>query len=137
MAHISQKKVEVVWLEQIKKLLHALLANPSGRTRKNIVNDLLTDVEQLMLGKRIALVAMIAAEFSTYTIARRLRVSTSTTKRFRRLLDGGAYQHLKKELQRLKQKEEFWENIENLSRAGFPPIVGRRSNPTLLRKHKG
>lgn len=135
MPHISRKEIEAEWLERMSLLFFAVLAElSSARARKVLLQELLTDTEQLMLAKRVALVAMIAADFSSYTIRKRLGISTGTVRRFARLLDRGGYKHITAELQKLREKEAFWETLEKISRGGLPPIVGKTYRPTLLRK---
>lgn len=135
MTHVSQKEVADRWLEKMSELLLAATTQPSSaRGRKKVLMELLTDTEKLMLAKRVALVAMIAADFSSYTIAKRLKMSTATIKRFRKLFDGGAYEYLATELKKLKDQEVFWETLEKISRGGLPPVVGKSFQPTLLQK---
>lgn len=135
MPHLSGKEIKAAWDKKIRGLLIAVAAKPSSaKIRERIIGELLTDVEQLMLAKRIALLAMIRAEFSSYTIKKRLNVSTSTIKRFSRSFDRGGYEHITAELQKLQEKETFWEMVEKISRGGLPPVVGKAYRPTLLRK---
>lgn len=137
MTHVSQKEVSEKWLRKIEELSVSLLAAPKSlRVRKTLVNELLTDTERIMLGKRIALIAMLNAGFSSYAIMKRLCISFSTFTRFAKMLDGGGYEHVLAEIKKLQEQEVFWENIEKFSRAGLPPLAGNVLRPSLLNKRK-
>ena len=135
MPHLSQKSVEARWLGKINELFLAIVSDSkTSHVRKRIIAELLTDTEQLMLAKRIALIAMINAEFSSYTISKRLKVSTATVKRFRKLLDGSAFRYIQTQLARVCELAVFWETLEQVSRGGLRPRVGRSRRLSLLQK---
>lgn len=137
MTHVSQKDVGEKWLRKIEELSLSVLTGPkSPRARRHIAEELLTDTEQLMLGKRIALIAMLNVGFSSYTTMKRLQVSFATIKRFAKALDRGGYGSVLEEIKRLQENETLWEALEKLSRAGLPPIAGKEFRPSLLNKRK-
>jgi uncharacterized protein YerC len=127
MVHISKDKLDDVLRNKLFNELVHFIAPKSKASAENILGDLLTKTEKVMLAKRLAAIFMISEKVSLYKTATRLKLSTSTVKRMYTSYSFGEYDRLLGELNRRKvEKEKFWELIELISRAGMPSMGKRR-----------
>ncbi len=120
MSHISKKKLDGSVAKQIyTQLVRVLIKNGS----KSLA-ELLTETEQVMLAKRLAVILMLAENFSYYRINKTLGVSTSTIKRLHTQLLNGDFPALEKLAASKKEREVLWKTLESILRAGMP-LQGR------------
>lgn len=110
-------------------LMKALFSD-TGRG-KTILPTLLTKTERVMLAKRLAAIIMIENEYSSYEIWKKLKVSTSTIKRYELAMDAGVYDPILKVVRKSKNKLSFLELIELIAAAGLPSIAGPRGQRRL------
>ncbi len=101
------------------------------RYSRALFDEMLTDVERLMLAKRLATLLMLADEQSYYRIQQSLGVSVSTSKRLHGLLVRGAFPSVEKLLRDKRRRTELIQSIEKVVRGGLPPrayIIKKRRN---------
>lgn len=119
MAHISSKKLN----SAVEKELHAQLLRVTTVYRgRQILNELLTDTERVML----------AEEIPYYRIRQILGVSISTTQRLHAAYEKGVYREIETLVARKKERENFWSAMEVALRMGLPPQGGGGGNILIL-----
>lgn len=93
MPHISQKKLDKKTKTRLEKQLYTLLRDTGSKTRVQVLEELLTKTETIMLAKRIGMILLIKKKVSLYKISNLLGVSPSTAERFERAVQSGKYRH--------------------------------------------
>lgn len=126
MSYVSKKALS----PDVKKRIHdniirTIAKSDTKREAVDLLEELLTDTERLMLAKRLAMIFMLAEDISPYRIHKTLLVSRSTAYRFAKEVDSGKYSYLQKIVKQKRIREDLWDDIEKLLRAGLPPIAGR------------
>lgn len=91
MPHISQNKLDKKTKEELEKHLYTLLRNTGSETRTQVLEELLTETETIMLAKRIGMILLIKKKISLYKISDLLGVSPSTAERFKLAVESGKY----------------------------------------------
>lgn len=134
MTHISKKKLSV---DQLDKLYSEFLEVIQTSLRKNlgkeILNEVLTPTEKVMITKRFTLVALLIKEVPIMEISRILSMSPATVEKIKLKLEFGKLDTTRKIL---KQKKK-WEAIELfiLTTGGLmPPKVGAKRVRELKKK---
>lgn len=123
MPHISKQKIESKEFNRLYKQLVSIISPKKTAEATQILGDLLTETEQVMLTKRLAAIMMLAEGLSLYKVSETLGLSTSTVDRMNRNYLDGTYSDLLGVLwKRKRDKEEFWELISVLSRGGLPSM---------------
>jgi uncharacterized protein YerC len=125
MPHISQKKISEKVLKRITGQFFDSIYKQSKFSIKPFLLNILTSTEEIMLAKRLAVIAMLIEGIGYYRIRKFLKVSTSTIKRLDIDLDNGKYRDVEKWFKKEKNKKAFWLEMETVIRMGMPPIVGR------------
>jgi uncharacterized protein YerC len=126
MPHISQEPLRKETLARINnRFLKFLTSFQSQSESKQLLAELLTSTEHLMLAKRLAIIIMLHNKCSRYYIAKTLKVSESTVARMWHSYENGGFDHILKYVKNKKEKNQFLHDIERLLGAGLPPIVGR------------
>ena len=136
MTHISKKKLSV---DQLDKLYSEFLEVIQTSLRKNlgkeILNEILTPTEKVMLTKRFTLIALLIKEKPVMEISRILSMSPATVEKIKLKLEVGRLDTTEKIV---KQKKR-WEAIELfiLTTGGLmPPKVGAKRARQLKRNLK-
>ncbi|MAF59432.1 MAG: helix-turn-helix domain-containing protein [Candidatus Pacebacteria bacterium] len=93
MPHISQKKVGGKIKKSLERHLYALFGKTGTKTRIQVLEELLTETETIMLAKRIGMILLIKKGVSLYKISDLLGVSPSTAERFKLEVELGKYRH--------------------------------------------
>ena len=82
MPHISKQKLEQRVADEIyTKLLDHVIYRGSAKDRSLVYGELFTDVEKIMLAKRLAVICMLGEGFSFDDIQETVKVSPSTVAR--------------------------------------------------------
>ena len=106
MAHISRQFLKG---DMEKKLVRAMVSTLTSKgsapRRADICWELLTGTERLMLGKRMAIVCLLARGLSFESISEKLMVSTSTVSRINLSIEKGMYTKIVKAAQ-LKKSDD-------------------------------
>ena len=127
MAHVSKRKIKDTILRELFEQMAKVIARSGKRNSTAFLNEFLTDTEQIMHAKRLAVIVMLHEGYSTYRILNELGMSASTVTTMKgRFLDG-QYETITRVYGRnKKQREELWQLIELISRAGLPSMGKKR-----------
>jgi len=121
MPHISKDKLIKKDSEEIyTTLVEVLLSSAKKGEGRNILSELLTETEQVMLAKRCAAIALIAEGIPLYRIWNMLKLSSSTVRRLYLQYDQGIYPNLEKYFSNKKKRIDFWKALEIILRGGLP-----------------
>ncbi|PIP63321.1 hypothetical protein CO165_02125 [Candidatus Roizmanbacteria bacterium CG_4_9_14_3_um_filter_33_18] len=83
MTRISQFKVDDDVLEKIFSLFFEVVSKGKNEVEfQNIIHDLLSPAERIMIAKRVAIFYMLMKKLDYYNIAKSLKVSPSTIAKF-------------------------------------------------------
>jgi Trp operon repressor len=119
MPHISQQKLSDRAAHELEEQLSLVLFEAPGRARRQIVQELLTKTERLMLAKRLLLILLIAKGGSTRIISEYLKMSFSTVARFEHDLDRGRYRNTKRWLYSQRGTSKTFRILEKLASIPF------------------
>ena len=129
MPHISKRKLKKDALASLhRRFTDIFVKLKTTREVNQFLDELLTDTERLMLGKRLAIICMLSEGVSTYRIEKTLRVSISTVVEMKRKWQDRQYDFVESVYRQKKLHKEFWEDINKLLRLGMPPMGKGRWN---------
>ncbi len=122
MTHISKHNLDSKIQSQLFDQFTTMFVVTEEKQLGKILNALFTDSEKIMFIKRLAIILLLREEYSTYAIAKILRVSDSTVREMRTRYTNGKYDSLlgvprKKTL----RKKDFLDTLEIFLQAGLPP----------------
>jgi len=105
--------------------LLSVIANLQKDTSRYLIDELLTETEQIMLVKRFAAAYMYSQDYSPYRVSQTLSISTSTANRLYQRYTEGEFQNL---LGCIPQKKanEFLLLLEDLILAQVSPRARAR-----------
>lgn len=121
MPHVSKHKLSKKVVRQIQTLLISVIR--SGKTAsstRDILFDLLTETEQVMLAKRLSVVFLLKQGKSVYYIMNALSMSPNTVSYMSEQLESGQYKHLEELFNKKKEREVMQDWIDIFIRAGMP-----------------
>ena len=129
MPHISSQKVDKETRHKIYRLLTATITDPnvSKKQHQAFFDELLTPTEKIMLGKRLAAIALLSQGVSPYQAGKRLRLSETTTGKFFERIERGELKHIVK-LCEVYRKGPLGRYLENL----FRPLPRYGTSPSSL-----
>ena len=139
MPHVSSKRVKKdVFKRMSIEFVNTISGLKSKDEIKGFIRELLTPTERVMLAKRLAIIMMLKRGYPFQIIERTLKISSSTSMRFWKIIKIQDFSTITKNIQKEKDKKKFWNEIEVLLRAGMPPMgKGRWANVyRLLGKEK-
>lgn len=126
MVNVSKHQLKEDVRQSLFRHFASTIARANQRTAPNVLGDLLTDSEELMLSKRFGAIWMTHQDKTAYEIAKKLHMSKTTVGDIQDGYNQGAYRALLKYCGRTKaEKEALWELIELISRGGMPKL-GKR-----------
>ena len=133
MPHISRKHLEVKEFERIYEELIQIFGSASEYKSKQIFYEFFTKTERVMFAKRLAVIALLSKDFSTYEIATKLAMSPATVDRMSLKFERGDYDGLVMLIKKLKFLDEL--ELFLLTTGGLmPPIIGHRRVYQLKKK---
>jgi uncharacterized protein YerC len=100
--------------------LQGLVSKLDKNSANIFLGTLLSPTEQIMIGKRLAVVIMLEKGASSYKIKHTLDMSSSTIFLIKKHFDNGGYEELLKILSRTAFRDVL-NTIEVIMRAGLPP----------------
>ncbi|MDO8486807.1 MAG: Trp family transcriptional regulator [Candidatus Curtissbacteria bacterium] len=117
MGRVSKRKINPQIEERIFEIFRdylATLKTPLGI--KEFLQSLLSNTEQVMLSKRLAIAVLLARGFNYEEIDETLKVSKSTVGMVHRQISTGAqgYQKAIKHVLAQEKNQKFWNNLEEL-----------------------
>ena len=89
----------------------------SKKEAAQLMDNLLTPTEKIMLAKRIAIVLMLSEGYSFKGIEKSLKVTPQTVMRFWKMRKAGKFFYLT----RREKESDFWKDLEKFLQAGLPP----------------
>lgn len=121
MPHISKNQLDdKLFLRLYNQFTEAVTSSLSNK--KDVLGDILTETEKVMFAKRLAVIFMLLEGASSYRIEQILKMSPSTTRRFREGLYKEHYTEIEKLFRSKKKKKDFWLTLEVVIRAGMPEM---------------
>ena len=111
--------------DKTKKQLFNQLANLFTQADKKVMpllfSNLLTETEEIMIMKRLAIIVMLSKKQSPYTISKALNVSSSTVRETAKKRGKGDYQDIERSLKKKDfDNKKFWETVDQILRMGMP-----------------
>lgn len=122
MPQVSKYPLKAEVYDRIFELLLKVVAEPyNKRAAKELLEDLLTPTEKIMLAKRLAIGVLLVKDYSYQTIQEILRVSKSTIADVNTSLkyEGKGYKKFTKRVLQEEEMAKFWEKVENLVLGAF------------------
>ena len=133
MSHVSKKKLGTGAVHEIVDVFAKTLCRLRGASGERFLKELFTRTEVLMLSKRLAMVLLIEAGYTDWTIRTRLKVSMSTVQRVRTASEAGAFRHIDNLQKRKRERDALWNFVEKVARGGLPPRGVRWRRPRAFR----
>ena len=99
--------------------MQSLLEEMHVERRKNLLHELLTKTERVMISKRLMLIFLISRNESTLTISKILSVSPSTVARFEMLVEQGKYRDLILWLGKHRTMKRILQLLEDIASVPF------------------
>jgi Trp operon repressor len=122
MVRVSKRRLkENALLRLHERFAHVIADTRTLQGGKQLLEELLTPSERVMLAKRLAIIFMLLEDVSPYYIAQILKVSTSTTQRIQKQLKAREFPHLVRALEKHHNRKQFWNEVEAVIRLGMPP----------------
>jgi len=135
MAHVSKTPLDSKQEADLFMQLAKLFANKNLDETQKLFADLLGTEEQIMLAKRLAIVAMLSTGQTIYFIANTLHVSSSTVKRIHFLMEDGKYLSLAKIFKNKKSFDLLQAIDDILHLGGILPHYGQTHKSEEYKKH--
>ena len=126
MANISKKKLKKEVSAKIHNRFIKTMVDLRGKKGSTFVEELFTQTEKIIFAKRLAGLLMIAQDISPYKVSKLLRLSFSTTAQMQTDLDNGKYPSIAKIIQKKKERDNFWAELEVFVRFGMPEMGKNR-----------
>ena len=126
MVNVSRKLQKDVLLRISKQFNVAILNLKNTATGIQYLHELLSETEQLMLAKRLAVILMLEKNIPWSQIEKTLAISQTTIARIQRHRKAGGFSTITVMLQEKKNRDVFWLELEILLRAGMPPLGKNR-----------
>ncbi len=125
MPHISKRKLGARHLASLyEELVRSFERSFSETATKSVFQEFFTHTERIMFAKRLAVIAMLSRDISTYAIAEALGMSPSTINRMSVRYENDKYNQI---IKKALGKKDIWEIIDSLLTVGglMPPRTGR------------
>jgi uncharacterized protein YerC len=123
MVNISKKKIEEnVFVSINKRFVDTIYNLGSKKSIKLFLEDILTPSEKIVLIKRLAIIFMLYEHISMYRIHKILNVSESTVKKIALEVEKGEHLCITKIVEKKKNRDLFWADIEVILRCGMPEM---------------
>ena len=121
MPKVSKRALKEKTLNKIhKRLVNTLRkASLSGRI-DSVLEDLLTESEEIMLAKRLSIIFLLNEGASSYFIHKHLSVSKNTVSYMKENLLKKEYDSILRLFCNKKEREEMWRYLEIVLRGGMP-----------------
>ncbi|MBC7836542.1 helix-turn-helix domain-containing protein [Acetobacteraceae bacterium] len=107
MPHITKQQRREGVAPEFSEQLIELLVFLKGRSGRLFLKEFLTDTEQVMFAKRLAIILMLKQGQSYYQILKKFGVSVSTSRRIHEKLLKGDFRVIERVIKNKKQREHF------------------------------
>lgn len=122
MVQVSRRPLSKPLEAAMYTLFHRVLAElRSEREVADLIDDLLTPTEKIMLGKRLAIAFLLDKGYDQRTIHTMMSVSISTVNHVNFWLQnkGNGYRHVISMINQAEHWEEFWQTLDDRLRSTF------------------
>jgi len=126
MPHVSSDKLDDRVEQKIYDNLINTIANTDAETTRGICDDLLTETEQEMLSKRLAIIMVFVEGASIYRVTKVLNVSPSTAERIRNDFQDDEFPTLENVFSDRNRRHDFWQALADIYRAALPGVYSWR-----------
>lgn len=126
MTNISKRKLKKEVQDKIHNRFVKTMVDLHGKGGSLFIEELFTPTEKIMFAKRLAGLLMIAQNISPYKISKTLRLSFSTTAQMQTDVENNKYPSITKIIQKKKDRERFWMELEVFVRMGMPEMGKNR-----------
>ncbi|MBU1473104.1 hypothetical protein KKB64_04975 [Patescibacteria group bacterium] len=108
-------------------LLESIVSAKTKQQIQQLIDDLLSPTERLMLAKRLSIALLLLKKYDQRTVARWLKVSSTTVNKISLVLQKGTggYQKVISLILMKEQLKEYLEKIDDTIANILPPPVGR------------
>lgn len=122
MVNVSKKLLNKDVEVQLIKQFSAIFVDKTNKEVSNIFSALLSDAEQTMFVKRLAVIFLVQEEkLSTYEIANRLFMSEATVRKIKLQNKNGRYELINKICRKNNfDQVAFWKIVEGILSGGLP-----------------
>ena len=127
MSQVSKRHLHKETKERVLDLFWTSLASLSSKQDiADLLDDLLSPTEKLMLGKRLSIAFMILKGYDYETINQRLKVSNPTIWNVKLNLayKGTGYKRTIERIMNKEKWESFWNDLDNFFTRVLPPRKG-------------
>lgn len=133
MPHVSQQKLPAHIQQELEERMMLFLSTTSTKTRQEIFRELLTETEQTMLAKRLAILYFLNEGDSLHTIYRKLSISPSTAARYESAVLQNRFARTRSWLQQNKKAHNSLRMIAELIAVPFE--ARRKSLNKIVEEH--
>ncbi len=121
MVNISKNAMQPQIAKHIQdQFADLFVANETKKDFKNVLFELLSTKERIMLAKRIAIVELLTKEYSTYKISRLLKVSNATISSVSTNMELGKLNTICEIVKRRSKRGKIVHTLEEILTFGFP-----------------
>lgn len=123
MTRVSQQRLDTKLATELFGQFVRIVSKSDRRRTGLLLQSLLTETEQVMLAKRIAVIVFLHEGVSMYRIVRVLKMSISTISEMKHAYTHGKYNDILHVLGKSKaEREAFWKTVEVVIRGGMPSM---------------
>lgn len=115
------------------ELVDLFIANTTKKDLGNVLYELFSPTEKLMLEKRVGIIGLLVSEYSASEIQQLLKVSTSTIWEIEARLEQGHYQHICDLFKRKKARISIVNFLGNIMALGFPGVASKKLREKMKR----
>jgi len=122
MTNISKQQLTAGVADKLRLQLARIFHNVPVQKSKNLFEALLSEAEQIMLAKRLAVILLLHQKIGVTEISRQLLVSDATVRSLRTEYKKGQYAILVSHCTSSSfDSQKFWQTLEVVLRGGLPP----------------
>jgi len=123
MTNISKRTLDKNIQKQLFAQFTQMFVSADNDLMARMFEALFTESEKMMFIKRVAIVILIAEDYSAYTIAKTLCVSDKTVRDIKKQAKAGKYDvFINVTREKSFDKDKFWDTLEVLFRGGLPSM---------------
>ncbi|MFN3188306.1 MAG: helix-turn-helix domain-containing protein [Candidatus Paceibacteria bacterium] len=121
MTNVSKQQLTAEVGDKLRLQLARIFDNVPLQKSKNLFEALLSESEQIMLAKRLAVILLVHQKVSVSEIAKRVLVSDATVRALRAQYKEGRYMPLISHCTSSSfDSHKFWQTLEVVLRGGLP-----------------
>ena len=126
MVNISKKELSNQTAKKIRARFFKTIVDLKGNSGTQLLDELFTETEQIMLAKRLAALFLLTQGTPPYRVSRLLKLSSSTTVRLSKEIERGNHSRIADIVRKKKERDKFWAELETMIRFGMPEMGRNR-----------